>query len=146
MDDDFNFYLASKQISQEPAQKIVNPDGNITTAILKGLVCTLLETAYIYYDTQAWGASRKCWCAFKISNSKGDIKNSIHYAKGLRFQKELGLVGAYFVCLSAHFKLSFSLIFFLLSNINLAKAPTNPPATIPMILTKPPYTPQKSLN
>lgn len=45
-----------------------------------------------FYETQAWGALEKCWRAFKIANSKGDIKNVIHYAEGVRkFQKQLGL-------------------------------------------------------
>jgi hypothetical protein len=40
----------------------------------------------------ALGALDKCWTAFKIANSKGDIKKMQYYAKGVqKFQKPLGL-------------------------------------------------------
>lgn len=52
----------------------------------------LVETGYVYYDTQAWANLKKCWKAFVISKSKGDEETMLHYAEGvMKFQKQLGL-------------------------------------------------------
>ncbi|HET7149014.1 MAG TPA: hypothetical protein VFI73_11000, partial [Candidatus Nitrosopolaris sp.] len=41
-----------------------------------------------FYDTETWGALRKCWTGFKIAKVDGDTKKMEYYAKGIRkFQR-----------------------------------------------------------
>jgi hypothetical protein len=50
-------------------------------------VVLLLESGY--YDTQAWGALRKCWKGYRIAKSQGDINKMRYYAKGVQKFEEL---------------------------------------------------------
>jgi hypothetical protein len=45
-----------------------------------------------YYDTQAWGALKKCWKRYRIAKSQGDFNRLRYYAKGVqKFERELGI-------------------------------------------------------
>jgi hypothetical protein len=45
-----------------------------------------------YYDTETWGALKKCWRGYKIAKSESDYKNMEYYAKGIRkFERELNI-------------------------------------------------------
>ena len=52
----------------------------------------LLQTGWIFYDTQAWAALQISWLGFKIAKSHGDRKKIRRYSEGIsKFQKELDL-------------------------------------------------------
>lgn len=43
-----------------------------------------------FYNTEAWGALKKCWKGYKIAKSESDYKKMEYYARGIRkFQREL---------------------------------------------------------
>jgi hypothetical protein len=44
------------------------------------------------YDTETWGALKKCWKGYKIAKSEGDYEKMEYYAKGVRkFERELNI-------------------------------------------------------
>lgn len=46
-----------------------------------------------YYDTETWGALKKCWRGYKIAKSESDYKNMEYYAKGIATRQVKGLEG-----------------------------------------------------
>jgi hypothetical protein len=45
-----------------------------------------------FYDTETWGALKKCWKGYKIAKSEGDYEKMEFYAKGVRkFERELNI-------------------------------------------------------
>ncbi len=51
---------------------------------------TLLDSGY--YDTETWGALKKCWKGYKIAKSEIDYNKMEYYANGIRkFQQELNI-------------------------------------------------------
>jgi hypothetical protein len=53
-----------------------------------------------FYDSQTWGALKKCWVGYVIALRKGEFDNQIKYANRIQnLQKELGLEVEDFKCL-----------------------------------------------
>jgi hypothetical protein len=53
-----------------------------------------------FYDSQTWGALKKCWVGYVIALRKGEFDNEIKYASRIQnLEKELGLEVTDFKCL-----------------------------------------------
>lgn len=50
----------------------------------------MLDTGF--YNTETWGALKKCWKGYKIAKSEDDYQKMQYYAKGIRkFERELNI-------------------------------------------------------